>query len=186
MECLGDLQPAPGSGSVSAAPGSSSPSSSSDISVLDDGPWCWPNAVCTPVPRRPLSGGSGMRAQARDLAAREAGHQPVAPRPGHRSPPDTDQSDRAGQARHHHRHRTAPVKGARGRRPVLDQHPDRLRPGGRARPARRRPGQGHRPGPEQNSATCGLTDAPAPAELAFAQFSMGASITTTTCSHLCT
>ena len=54
-----------------------------------------------------------MRAQARDLAAREAGHQPVAPRPGHRSPPDTDQSDRAGQARHHHRHRTAPVKGAR-------------------------------------------------------------------------
>ena len=27
-----------------------------------------------------------MRAQARDLAAREAGHQPVAPRPGHRSP----------------------------------------------------------------------------------------------------
>jgi hypothetical protein len=96
----------------------------SDISVLDDGPWRWPNAVCTPVPRRPLSGVSGMRAQARDLAAREAGHQPVAPRPGHRSPPDTDQSDRAGQARHHHRHRTAPVKGARGRRPVLDQNPE--------------------------------------------------------------
>ncbi len=34
--------------------------------------------------------------------------------------------------------------------------------------------------------TCGLTDAPTPAELAFEQFSMGASITTTTCSHLCT
>lgn len=30
-----------------------------------------------------------MRAQARDLAASEAGHQPVAPRPGHRSPPQT-------------------------------------------------------------------------------------------------